>query len=333
MPSLRFVKPFFLLLLIIIPLMYFIYRRDEEKRGMLFSSIQAIKDLWQPERITPGGMKLFLRSLVIFFVCLALSGPQMGRYAKRVETEGIDIMLAIDTSRSMNAMDFSIGGGNVTRLEAIKRVVRDFVEQREGDRIGMVVFGEDAFSQCPLTIDYGMLLYYLEKLEVGIAGDATAIGTAIALCVKKLQSIPGKSKIIILLTDGRNNFGRATPSMAAEIASLYGIKVYTIGVGDRDKVPFLVDNAHGKTLAYGEVDLDEETLRKIAGFTGGRYFNAGKTSVLSDIFQEINSIERVKTKVKLFFNGRDIFNYFLFIAFILLIAEVILMNTFFKTVP
>lgn len=333
MLQLRFDNSYFLLLLLIIPLMYWIYRTGEKKSGMIFPSLQTLKDIYKKPFFTPRTVKLVLMSLVVLFVSLALAGPQIGRYMKETRTRGIDIVLAIDTSRSMNAMDFSIGGGNVTRLEAVQRVVRDFVEERNGDRIGMVVFGEEAFTQCPLTIDYGMLLYYLEKLEVGIAGNATSIGTAIALSVKKLTKAPGESKIIILLTDGRNNSGRATPLMAAEIAALYGIKIYTIGVGGRGEASFLVDAGSGEAIVYGDVDLDEDTLRKIAGFTGGLYFNAGKTSVLSEIFKEINSVEKVDVTVKQYFNGREIYHYFLICALILFIAEVIVMNTFYKEIP
>ncbi|RMF94090.1 MAG: VWA domain-containing protein [Candidatus Schekmanbacteria bacterium] len=333
MLQLRFETPLFFLLLLLIPIMYWFGRLWDKKPRITVPSVEILKEKEVNPYFIPKNMKFILRSLVLIFLIISASGPQIGRYVKETTTKGIDIILAIDTSRSMNAMDFSIGGSKVTRLEAVKRVVRDFVEERNGDRIGMVVFGEEAFTQCPLTIDYGMLLYYLEKLKVGIAGDATSIGTAIALAVKKLKDSQSQSKVIILLTDGRNNSGRTTPLMAAEIASLFGIRVYTIGVGGKGKAPFLIDDLGGKTLVFREVDLDEDTLKKISGITNAVYFNAKKTAMLSDVFKEINSIEKVDIKVKKYFNGREIYHYFLLCALVLFLVEIILMNTLFKEIP
>ncbi|MBI5376359.1 MAG: VWA domain-containing protein [Candidatus Schekmanbacteria bacterium] len=331
--ELRFDSPYFLLLIVFVPFMVWNYTRDNEKKGIPFSSIELLKEFNRPGKITPGLVKLLLRSLLIIIIAAALARPQLGTYSTEVESEGVDIMLVLDTSGSMSANDFSMGGSRVTRLEAVKRVVRDFVEGREGDRIGMIVFGEEAYTQCPITLDYAMLLYYLEKLEVGVAGDVTAIGTALALGAKRMKDLPGNSKLMILLTDGRNNFGRVTPSMAADIAASYGIKVYTIGVGRKGEAPQMMNSEYGETLLYSQVDLDEPSLKNIASVTGGMYFNAKDTRSLSEIYKRINSMEKIKFKVKTYFKSREIYQYFLMAGLFVLISEIIIMNTLYKVIP
>ena len=179
----------------------------------------------------------------------------------------------------------------------VKDVVTEFVENRESDRLGLVVFGEEAFTQCPLTLDHNILLSLLDKLAIGIAGDSTAIGSAIGIAVKRLKDLESESKVIILLTDGRNNAGDLLPLQAAEIAKSYGIKIYTIGVGTRGKAPFLVDTVFGKRYMYQEVDIDEDTLKKISTLTGAKYFRATDLESLKDIYQQIDRLEKTEVKV------------------------------------
>ena len=184
--------------------------------------------------------------LLLFFI-IAFARPQEGRKKTEILSQGVDIVLAIDTSGSMQALDFKKNENQVTRLSVVKDVVAEFVKHREMDRIGMVVFGANAFTQCPLTLDQSILLSFLDKLKIGMAGDATAIGSAIGISARRLKDLKSKSKIIILLTDGRNNSGTIPPLQAAEIAKTLGIRIYTIGVGKRGKAPFLVDSIFWET--------------------------------------------------------------------------------------
>jgi Ca-activated chloride channel family protein len=208
-----------------------------------------------------------------------MSRPQAGNKQTEYLSEGIDIILCIDTSGSMQALDFSIGGKRIERLTVVKEVVKKFIKARTSDRIGMIVFGEEAFTQCPLTLDYGVLLSFLDYVEIGMAGEATAIGDAVALGVKRLKALEkAKSRVMILLTDGRNNAGRIAPGTAAEIAKEFDVKVYTIGAGTEGEAPFLIEHPlFGKQYIYQKVDLDEEALREIAHITEGHYLKESMT--------------------------------------------------------
>ncbi len=179
---------------------------------------------------------------------MAIARPQSGRKTTEIISEGVDIMLVVDTSGSMQALDFTLDGERVNRLRAVKNVVADFVRGRQNDRLGMIVFAKEAYTQCPLTLDHGVLLSFLDKVSIGIAGDGTAVGTAIGVAVKRLKDVEAKSRVIILLTDGRNNTGRISPDKAAELAAKYGIKVYTIGAGTKGKAPFLVRTFLGANM-------------------------------------------------------------------------------------
>ena len=181
-------------------------------------------------------------------------------------------MLALDTSGSMKALDFIQNDKRDTRLTMVKDVVSKFIENRTNDRMGMVVFGSEAYTQCPLTLDQNILQSFLRKLDIGMAGDSTAIGSAIGIAVKRLKDLKSDSKLIILLTDGRNNAGNLAPLQAAQTAKAFGIKIHTIGVGTRGKAPFLVNSIFGQRYVYQEVDIDEDTLKEISQVTGGQYF-------------------------------------------------------------
>ncbi|MCH8209616.1 MAG: VWA domain-containing protein [Nitrospinae bacterium] len=258
----RFEDPWLLLFLLLIPWTVAMSRRG--RMGTLrYSSISKLKTL-RPSRINIlEATPVVLRCMAIALIVLAFARPQEGRKTSEILSPGVDIVLALDTSGSMRALDFKKKGQPVDRLEVVKDVVTEFVKEREFDRIGMVAFGKEAFTQCPLTLDHNILLTFLDKLKIGIAGDMTAIGNAIGIAVKRLKDIKSQSKIIILLTDGRNNAGTITPIQAAEIAKTFGIKIYTIGVGTRGKAPFLVESFFGKRYVYQDVELDEETLKQV----------------------------------------------------------------------
>jgi Ca-activated chloride channel family protein len=197
----------------------------------------------------------------------------------------------------------------------------------------MVVFGEEAFTQCPLTLDYGVLLNFLDQVEIGMAGDSTAIGSALGTCVKRLKDLKSKSKVVILLTDGRNNAGRVSPETAAEIAKTFNIKTYTIGVGKEGEAPFLVDTIFGKKYVYQRVDLDEETLKGIAEITGGTYFKATNTRALEEIYDQIDKLEKTKVEVKEYMEYQELFHWFLLSGLACILLEMVLANTRFRKIP
>jgi Ca-activated chloride channel family protein len=264
---------------------------------------------------------------------MALARPQRGNKTIEHITEGISIILCLDTSGSMRALDFEMGWKKNDRLMVVKEVVKDFIKARSNDRVGMVVFGENAFTQTPLTLDYGALLSFLDWVEIGMAGDSTAIGSAVAMSVKRLKDVPAESKAIVLLTDGRNNAGRISPSTAADIAKTMGIKVHTIGVGGDKPVPFSVDTVFGKKYKYKRVELDEDTLKEIAEKTGGKYFRAADTKGLKEIYKTIDTMEKTEIKVKEYTEYNELFNWFLLPGLFLIIAEVVLVNTRFRKIP
>ncbi|MCX5904982.1 MAG: VWA domain-containing protein [Proteobacteria bacterium] len=319
-------------MLLIVPLMV-LYSVKKRSSRIRFSSLAALKEIKQSK--TPAWRKglLFMRCLAMSLLIFALARPQSGNRSTEILTEGIDIMLCLDTSGSMNALDFTLDNKRVNRLQVVKKVVEEFVRGRQNDRIGMVVFAEEAFTQCPLTLDYGVLLSFLEKLEIGMAGDRTAIGSALATCVKRLKDLPSKSKIIILLTDGRNNTGSITPATAADIAKTCGIKVYTIGVGTEGEAPFLVDSLFGQRYVYQRVDLDEETLKEIAQKTGGTYFRATNTEALKAIYQQIDKMEKSAAKVKEYMEYEELFAWFLIPGLCLVLVEILLANTRLRKIP
>jgi Ca-activated chloride channel family protein len=245
----------------------------------------------------------------------------------------VDIIMCLDTSGSMRALDFKLDDKPVTRLTAVKKVVGEFIKKREVDRIGLVVFGEEAFTQAPLTLDKGLLLGLVDKMTIGMAGDRTAIGSALAIAGKRLKDLKAASKILILLTDGRHNAGELTPEQAAEAVRALGVKIYTIGVGGRGPAPFQVQSLFGTRIVHRQVDLDEATLKKIADIGGGKYFRAADTEGLAEIYDIIDGAEKTEVKVKEFFHFRELYPYFLIPALVLLGLEILLKTTVLRTVP
>jgi len=243
-------------------------------------------------------------------------------------------MLAVDVSESMAALDFKRKGKVVNRLEAVKGVVSEFISNRTGDRIGMVVFGTNAYTQIPLTRDYNTISTILDRLKIGVAGKSTAIGDAIGISLKRIEDFKSKSNVIILLTDGRSNTGELSPKVAADIAAQKQVKIHTIGVGSKGKVPFLIKHPlWGDRYVYQRVDIDEETLKEIASETGGLYFKARDTEKLQQIYDTIDKLEKTEVKVKIYAEYRELYHYFLIVGFMLMIFWIILSNTRFLRVP
>lgn len=261
-----------------------------------------VQNAWRRASASPkkwlGWVPFFLRLIVITLIFVALARPLAGRSEGQRSSEGLDIMLVVDTSGSMQAMDFELNGERQDRLTVVKSVLRDFIGKRSNDRLGMVVFGTEAFTQAPLTLDHNILLQVLDQLVIGMAGKATAIGDAIAVASKRLKDLPAKSKVMILLTDGANTHGRVEPMTAAAAAAALGIKIYTVGVGSHGEVPFPVQGFFGTSLQYQKLELDEKMLQDIATKTGGKSFLASDTKTLQNIYNTIDRLEKTKVEVK-----------------------------------
>lgn len=326
----RFEDPWFLILFLIIP--YLVWKRKEQGT-ISYSSLEILQNIRAIQVGFLSTIPLVLRLFAISLFIMALARPQEGQKRTEILSMGVDIMLALDTSGSMKALDFIQNDKRDTRLTMVKDVVSKFIENRTNDRMGMVVFGSEAYTQCPLTLDQNILQSFLRKLDIGMAGDSTAIGSAIGIAVKRLKDLKSDSKLIILLTDGRNNAGNLAPLQAAQTAKAFGIKIHTIGVGTRGKAPFLVNSIFGQRYVYQEVDIDEDTLKEISKITGGQYFRATDLESLKLIYKKIDQME--KSEVKIFDHSEytELFHYFLIPAILILFLEVTLSNTIFRRLP
>ena len=326
----RFEDPWFLILFLIIP--YLVWKRKEQAT-ISYSSLEILQNIRAIQVGFLSTIPLVLRLFAISLFIMALARPQEGHKRTEILSMGVDIMLALDTSGSMKALDFIQNDKRDTRLTMVKDVVSKFIENRTNDRMGMVVFGSEAYTQCPLTLDQNILQSFLRKLDIGMAGDSTAIGSAIGIAVKRLKDLKSDSKLIILLTDGRNNAGNLAPLQAAQTAKAFGIKIHTIGVGTRGKAPFLVNSIFGQRYVYQEVDIDEVTLKEISKITGGQYFRATDLESLKLIYKKIDQME--KSEVKIFDHSEytELFHYFLIPAILILFLEVTLSNTLFRRLP
>ncbi len=331
-PFFQFARPWFLMgLPILFLLSLYLYRR--RKQDSLPYSSTSFFPTESTFKVRCLPLPFWFLSLALFFLLVAMAGPEKGKHVREVTSEGVDIMLAIDTSGSMKALDFELEGGQTNRLDVVKRVVDDFISKREQDRIGMVIFGDDAYTQSPLTLDKNIIRQFLKKVRIGIAGDGTAIGSGMATALKRLKSSHAKSKIIILLTDGRNNAGEIAPETASGIAKEMGVKVYTIGVGSQGPVPYPEETPFGTRKIYAQLDLDESILRKIAEDTGGAYFRATDTEELKNIYGQIDDLEKTIVKVNEYSEVNPLFQPFLILALLLLLAREFLREGWLITVP
>ncbi len=319
----RFASPWFLLLLILPWLWLLVHTVRHSKRfsfkwfstssghSLRVSSLTGTSRVPFSITVLTARLMPLVKVLGLSLMIIALARPQAGERKINVETEGVNIVLALDLSGSMKALDFKREGEIVTRLDAVKGVVSDFIMKREGDRIGLVVFGTHAFTQVPLTRDYNTIAFMLDHLKIGAAGSSTAIGDALGISLKRLEDIPAKSNIIILLTDGKSNAGELSWQEAAKIAGQRKIKIHTIGVGSKGKVPFLVDGLFGRQYVYRQVDMDWEALDSIAEETGGTFFKAKDTDSLASIYKLIDSMEKTKVKVDKWVDYKELYTLFL----------------------
>jgi len=331
---LRFASPWFFLLLLLVPMIVWYRRRRHRPPALASSALFPVADVAPSAALRLQALVPVIKYAALVLIVVALARPQWGTERTEVQTEGINIVLALDLSESMAALDFKKKGQVINRLEAVKGVVENFVAGRTGDRIGMVVFGSHAYTQLPLTRDYNTIVSMLDRLKIGAAGKQTAIGDAIGISIKRLADIESKSNIIILLTDGQSNAGELSPETAGQIAKEKNIKIYTIGVGTRGKAPFLInDPIFGQRYVYQRVSIDEDTLKTIAEQTGGLYFRAENLEGLQQIYDTIDKLEKTEVKVDIFADYSEIYPWLLIPTIVCLSLYVVLCNTRYLVVP
>lgn len=329
----RFASPLFLLLLCVPALAVFLKARRNDNRKIKVASLKGLEPLSASFMVRVSRFIPVLKIVSLILLILALARPQWGDRKINVTTEGVNIILALDLSESMRALDFKQENAIVTRLDAVKTVVQQFIQKREGDRIGMVVFGSNAFTQIPLTRDYNTISFILDHLEIGAAGPRTAIGDAIGISLKRLNDIESRSNIIILLTDGKSNSGELSWQDAAKIAAQRKVKIYTIGVGTKGEAPFLVDGLFGRQYVYQKVDVDLDALKTIAQQTGGAFFEAGDLPSLTRIYEMINSLEKTRVDVEKWVAYEDFYQGLLAMGLLFFLVYVVLTRTRFIRVP
>ena len=326
-----FANPTYLyLLLLLVPLIgWYIYKLHKSQASLQVSSSEAFQlpgtSSW---KVYMRHLPFVLRMLAIALLIVVLARPQSTNSWQNSSTEGIDIVMAMDISTSMLAEDLK-----PNRLEAAKDVAASFINGRQNDNIGPVVFAAESFTQCPLTIDHGVLLNLFKDIQPGIIQDGTAIGLGLANAVSRIKDSQAKSKVIILLTDGVNNTGEIAPVTAAEIAKTFGIRVYTIGVGTQGEAPYPIPTAFGVQYQNVPVEIDEQVLKQIASTTGGQYFRATDNSSLKEIYSEIDQLEKTKISVQEFSKKQEEYKNWALLVFALLLIEVLLRNTVLRNIP
>ncbi len=318
---------FWLLLLLIPATARYIFKKSKSQASLQYSSIKTFENFKKPLKYYLRHLLFIIRSAVFILLIFILARPQIEK-AENKTTQGIDIVIALDISGSMLARDFK-----PNRLEASKNIAIEFINKQENDRIGLVVFAGEAFTQCPVTIDHKVLINLFSGVKQGIIDDGTAIGHGLATAVNDLKDSKSKSKIVILLTDGENNAGNIDPMTAADLAAKFNIKVYTIGVGKNGFAEMPVPRIFGTQMQKVEVKIDEQTLKLISEKTGGKYFRATDNEKLKKIYDEIEKLEKDKIKEKLGKQMQEEYMRFLIPALILLVFEILLRYTVLRTLP
>lgn len=343
----RFESPLALLLLFLIPLLL-----GEEGRSYLkarlgfkskksssasirFATTVRMKDL--PRSFLTRYREQILAALKIssfILLTIALARPQYGNQISETETSGKDIMLTLDISGSMQALDFKLDGQNVDRLTALKKVVKDFIETRKGDRIGIVVFGTQSFTQCPLTQDTELLKQYVDALEIGMAGENTAIGDGLAIALKRIKDIEAESKVIVLVSDGDDTASALSPIQAAETAKKLGVKIHVIGIGGEGPAPMPMRDMFGRTVyRYAQLSFNEKLLKNIASETSGEYFFAKDTEKLSNIYDSIDKLESRKITTRAYVEYEERFWPYLILGFSLFFLHELLTCSLLSRIP
>lgn len=328
--DITFQHPWLFLLLLFIPLYvaWYVWRRRTRHVTMQISTLETLSGQKPTLRVRLRHLPLVLRMAAVALVVVVLARPQSSSSYSDSNTEGIDIVLSIDISGSMEAVDFK-----PNRLEAAKNVATKFIAGRPNDNIGLVVFAGESFTQCPLTTDHAVLINLLADIRTGMLADGTAIGMGLATAVSRIKESQAKSKVIILLTDGMNNYGAISPEKAAELAQTFGVRVYTIGVGTQGVAQIPVQTALGVRMQEMEVKIDEVLLQGIADKTGGKYFRATNNKSLEAIYDEIDQMEKTIMEVRHYTQRTDEYFPYALAALVLLLLEVVLRNTLFRTIP
>lgn len=328
--KISFAFPYVLYLLGLLPLMliWYIKRNKQATPTLTYSTLSLLKGFKPTLKERLRHLPAVLRMLALGLLIVALARPQSYSTGENVYTEGIDVAMLLDISGSMLAEDFK-----PNRLDAAKKVIDEFIAGRTTDKIGLVIFAAESFTQCPLTIDYSVLRNLLSEIKNGMLEDGTAIGTAIANGVNRLKDSKSKSKVLILLTDGVNNRGEIDPVTAAQIAETFGIRVYTIGVGTKGEAPYPFQTPFGKRYQMVPVEIDEAVLQQVADITGGKYFRATSNQKLEEIYKEIDNLEKTRVEITSYRHAHELFYNWAFAALILLLLEAVLVRTYLRRLP
>ena len=329
----KFHDPWLLLLLLLVPVWLWRHRRLARRGGLQFSSVALAQDtesIWA--RFGPG-LLVVLRGLALTLALLALARPQLGRSESRVKTDGIDIVLVVDISGSMQAMDYENNGRRSSRIAVVKDVVRDFIRARPNDRIGLVVFGTHAYVASPLTLDHDWLDRNLDRVKIGLVDGNTAIGAGLGTGVNRLRDTKAKSKVVVLLTDGGENVPHPPAREAAKAAKEFGVRVYTIGAGSNTQEPVPVADEQGRLLGYISADLDEDLLRDVATTTGGRYFRAADTAAIKNTYAQIDKMEKHEIETVKYEEWTELLKWFLTPSLACLLLAVALEHTRLRRLP
>lgn len=343
MTTYSFNNPELLWLLALIPLIAILHGRIGPAAAIRFSSTQLAHPSGKKKRTDTGRWFFTLRLLALSLIIIGLARPQEGEGFSEEQASGIDIVLAVDVSGSMLALDFTQTNEKlITRLDAAKDVILEFVKKRPSDRIGLVAFSRYPYLVSPLTLNHGWLEKNIERLQTGIGEDGTAIGSAIGMSVNRLRDLPSKSRVIILLTDGANNSGKISPIAASEAAASFDTKIYTIAAGIGGIVPVPRTNSEGQIIhnAWGQplidrahIPIDEETLQEMANITGGKFYRARDIEELSGIYDEINALEKTEVKLKQYASYKELFKWFVLAALLLILLEFFLKYVYLKRLP
>jgi Ca-activated chloride channel family protein len=323
--------------------LFWLKGKQGQPPAFVYSSVQLVRGIVNVTRTRSGAFLAALRWLILALLIIALAQPRLTHSETRVTASGVDIAVALDMSGSMASEDFEaprealISGspGRLSRLEMAKKVLKTFIEKRPSDRIGVVAFATQAFIACPLTLDHDFLLENIARLELGTIDDSrTAIGSALSTAVNRLRDLKSKSKIVILMTDGQNNSGKIPPLTAAEAAKALGVKVYTIGVGMRGMAP-MPQFWNGRKVGYQmqPVDIDEDTLQKIADMTNGKYYRADNAQRFQAIYSEIDKLEKTEAEVKKYSHHNELFAWIITPSLGLLLLEALLRHTIWRRLP
>jgi Ca-activated chloride channel family protein len=330
-----FAHPFLFLLLLLLPVLAWLKGRRGAPPAFVYSSVQLVRAMQKIHRSRFGGFLGSLRWQALALCIVALAQPRFAKSTTEVKASGVDIVVAFDMSGSMLSEDFEVKGERVNRFNMARQVLKGFIDERPNDRVGLVLFASQAFIATPLTLDHDFLHENLDRLEIGAINEhATAIGDGLGTAVNRLRDLKAKSKIVILMTDGQNNSGKLDPLLAAEAAKSLDVKVYTVGIGMHGEAPMPARDMFGrKVYQMVPVDVDEDTLGKIADETGGKYYRADNAEKFQQIYDEIDKLEKTEASIKKYTQFTELFPWFITVGLAILLIEFVLAQTVFRRLP